>query len=310
MATVFVTGATGVLGRATVRQLVEAGHRVRGLARNAERAGLVEALGAEPIIADIYDLDAMTKAMLGADTLMHLATRIPLIEKGRKASAWAENDRLREVGTKVLVDAAIAAGVDRIVAESITFVYRDGGEEWLDERSSVDAGGALNSVLALEDEVARFASGKGTGVALRFGLFYGTDARSTDEYLKFAGRHVAPVLGPPDGYMSSINTDDAASAVAAALGARSGVYNVVDDRPLTRREFVDAFASAFGLRRLRFVPPTVVKVAGGAIARPLLRSQRVSNAEFKRATGWAPALPSAVEGWTAVAAARKVASDV
>ena len=310
MTTVFVTGATGVLGRATVKRLVEDGHHVRGHARNAERAARVEAMGAESILADIYDLDAMTRAMSGADTLLHLATSIPPIEKARKPSAWAENNRLRAVGTNVLVDAALAAGVTRVVGESITFIYRDGGSDWIDERSPIDAGAALQSVVALEEHVGRFGSAGRAGVVLRFGGFYGADARGTDEFLKAARRHVAPALGPPDGYVSSIHTGDAASAVVAALGAPAGIYNVVDDNPLTRREYVDAFAHAFGFRRLRLIPPTIVKVAGGTAVRALLRSQRVSNAAFRSATGWAPAIPSAAEGWAAVAATRRAASNV
>ena len=182
MTTIFVTGATGVLGRGTVERLLAHGYDVRALARNPERASVISTMGAEPVVADIYDLDAMTNAVSGADALLHLATRIPPLNKIRKASAWVENTKLRAVGTKVLVDAALAAGVGRVVAESITFVYCDGGSEWLDERSPVDPGIGLQSVVTLEDEVARFAAG-GVGISLRFGAFYGADARGTDEFL-------------------------------------------------------------------------------------------------------------------------------
>jgi nucleoside-diphosphate-sugar epimerase len=115
------------------------------------------------------------------------------------------------------------------------------------------------------------------------------------------------VLGAPDGYLSSIHTGDAAAAVVAAFTAPAGVYNIVDDVPLARREFADAFARAFGCRRLRIIPPALVRMTGGGAAQALLRSQRVRNAAFRDATGWAPAIPSAVEGWKAVAATREAA---
>ena len=310
MATIFITGATGVLGRGTVARLLDDGHRVRALARNADRVAAIERLRVEPVVADIYDLESMIRALAGADVAMHLATRIPPVVQARRPSAWAENTKLRAVGTKVLVDAALAAGVGRVVAESITFLYRDGGSEWLDEQSPVDPGDALQSVVTLEDETARFTaqSSGGGGIVLRFGSFYGADARSTDEYLKAAQRRLAPVLGPPDGYVSSIHTRDAAAATVAALSAPAGTYNVVDDVPLTRREYADGFAHAFGLRRLRIVGPSVVRVAGGRTAQVLVRSQRVRNVAFRGATGWAPEVASAVDGWAEIAAARNEAS--
>jgi nucleoside-diphosphate-sugar epimerase len=308
MATAFVTGATGVLGRGTVERLLAAGHTVRALARTEARAPAVAATGAEPVVADIYDRDAMTRAMAGTDVVLHLATRIPPITQARKPSAWAENTKLRAVGTKVLVDAALAANVGRFVAESIVLIYRDGGSEWLDEQWPVEPTPALESVVTLEQEVSRVRAAGGAGIALRFGLFYGADARSTEEYLQSAARRIAPVLGAPDGYFSSIHTSDAADAVVAALDAPAGVYNVADDVPLTRREFADAFAHAFGFKHLRLIPAPLVRLAGGSTAQALLRSHRVRNAALRDATGWAPSMPSAVEGWAAVAADKEASN--
>ena len=304
MGTVFVTGATGVLGKGAVAELVRTGHAVRGLARNSDRAGAVAATGAEPVVGDLYDIDDMKRAIAGCDTVMHLATRIPPIMQARRASAWAENNKLREEGTRVLVDAALANGVRHFVAESITFIYEDGGAAWLDEHSPVDAGVGLHAVVTLEREVARFTEGGGIGIALRFGAFYGADARNAEEFLTAAKRRIAPTVGPATGYVSSIETGDAGRATVAALAAPAGVYNVVDDAPLTRRELADAFADAFGLHKLHIPPALAVRVAGGTSAQALTRSQRVSNAAFKAATGWAPVQPSAVEGWKAIAASR------
>jgi nucleoside-diphosphate-sugar epimerase len=307
MATMFVTGATGVLGRAAVAELLDAGHTVRALARNAGRAAVVAAMGAEPVVGDIYDVDDMKRAIAGADTVMHLATRIPTITRGRSASAWAENSKLRVVGTRVLVDAALANSVDRFVAESITFIYRDGGAEWLDEQSPIDSGVALAPVDALEREVERFAVDGGAGIALRFGSFYGDAARSTGEYLRLARWRLAPALGDPNGYVSSIDTADAGRAVAASLAAPAGAYNVVDDVPLTRREYADSFAAAFGSRRLHVIPPWLAKLGGG-VSDAIMRSQRVRHAAFTAATGWTPERRSAREGWPAIAAARREAN--
>ncbi len=85
----------------------------------------------------------------------------------------------------------------------------------------------------------------------------------------------------------SIHSDDVAGAVVAALGAPAGRYNVVDDERLTRRDYRDAIATAFGLPHLRPIPAFLVRVAAGPAADALLASQRVAYTRFKAATGWA-----------------------
>lgn len=309
--TVFVTGATGVLGRGVVARLTTAGHHVRAVARTPEREALLARLGAEPVAVDLFDADAVRRAVAGCDTVLHLATSIPPIHRVRSREAWADNDRLRRDATAVLVDAALAEGVTTLVAESITFVYADGGDAWLDEDAPVEVpeGSPLRSALALEAAVAGFTAAGGRGIVLRFGMFAGPEARSTDEALRTARAGAAFTVGRPGAFAAAIHTDDAADAVVAALDAPPGVYNVVDDEPLTRRAHNDAFTDAFGLRRGRFVPEAVARAVGGPGAAALSRSQRVSNRRFRDATGWAPRHPDARAAWTAVAATRGDARD-
>src|SRR5262245_61131049 len=128
---VFLAGATGALGRPTTRALVAAGHRVRGVARGPAKAEVVLADGGEPIEVSLFDIGALTAALEGCDAVMHFATRIPSGRITRRNAA--DTDRLRRDASRCLVDAALAAGVTTYVQESITFVYADGGDTWLDE---------------------------------------------------------------------------------------------------------------------------------------------------------------------------------
>src|SRR5437867_11629912 len=107
---VFVAGATGVLGRPTVRALVGAGHEVRGTARRPEKAELLRSLGADPVEVDLFDSDAVRAAVAGTEAVLHFATKIPPIMRMRWKGAWRENDRLRTLASRYLVDAAVAAG--------------------------------------------------------------------------------------------------------------------------------------------------------------------------------------------------------
>lgn len=294
---VLVTGATGVLGRRVAHALVGAGYDVTGVARTPAKRAALAARKVRPVELDLFDRAAVAAAVAGHDVVLHLATAIPVGERANDPAAWAENDRIRREGARHLVDAAIAAGVRRFVQESIAFVYADGGEDLLDESARVVATGVTASALDAEAETHRFTAAGRTGVALRFGQFYGHDSAHTVDAIHAAHAGEPVELGDPTGYRSCVTTDDAAAAVVAALDAPAGTYNVVDDRPLRRDEHVVAMARALG------VSPPAVRSA--AVELPpafsaLTRSLRVSNAAFRRATGWEPRSPSAWEGWAAV----------
>ena len=301
---VFVAGATGVLGKRAVAQLVAAGHEVTGVARSEEKAALVRSLGATPVTVDLFDGAAVKAAVDGHDVVINLATHIPPLSKAALPGAWSENDRIRSEASKNLVDGALATGASRYIQESIAFMYPDSGDQWLDEEVEADPPGLGGSVLEAEGHTRRFAEGGGTGVVLRFGQFYAPEATHTIAMVKAIKRHVAPVLGPKDGYISMIDADDAASAVVAALQAPSGTYNVTDDDPVTRDEFASIAADAMAVKRARSLPVTLAKMSGKN-ARFMMRSQRVRNHRFKETTGWAPSHRSLREGWPAVTAAMK-----
>jgi nucleoside-diphosphate-sugar epimerase len=306
----FVTGATGAVGRPAVRALVDAGHEVRGVARDDVKAAALRAAGAEPVAVDLFDHDGLVEAVAGSDAILHLATNVPPIARMALPGAWKTHNRLRTETTRHLLDGARTHGIRRFVKESITFTYPDRGDEWIDESVAPEVSGKLGPTLEGEQLVlasrGAFGGALGDGVVLRFGLFYGPDARSTDEALRTARLRSAPVAGRPDSFLSSIHVEDAATAVVAALDAPGGVYNVVDDEPITRREYVDAFSAAFDLPHLRLTPTGVVRAVGGKGASALTASQRVSNRRFRETTGWAPAYRSAREGWAAIGAGRSV----
>lgn len=103
---IFVAGGTGVLGQASLRPLVEAGHTVRSTARGKEKAELVRRMGAEPVEIDLYDPIAVRQAIAGSDALIRLTTKIGSLTKLASPRAWEETNRLRTTGARILVDAA------------------------------------------------------------------------------------------------------------------------------------------------------------------------------------------------------------
>jgi nucleoside-diphosphate-sugar epimerase len=137
---------------------------------------------------------------------------------------------------------------------------------------------------------------------LRFGLFYGPAARHSEEFLELARRGLCVMLGLSHTYVCSIHVADGGAAVAAALSVPAGTYNVVDDEPLTRRAYADALAAAAHRRVWLRVPGRAALLLGDR-SRSLTRSLRVSNAHFRKASGWAPVWPSARVGWIETAKA-------
>jgi len=297
---VFVAGATGVLGRRAVPLLLKAGHDVTAVARTDERAASLKAVGATPDRLDPFDPEIAKHAVNGHDVVCNLATHIPSPGRMARPSAWAENDRVRRDLSRILVDAALAGGCTRFVQESIAFLYADHGDRWIDEDAPIDPLANLVSATVAEGNAVRVTESGAVGVTLRFCAFYGPDSDNTRLMIKLARRRIAAGAGA-DGFWSSITTDDAASAVVAALSAPAGVYNVGDDEPVTRRTFFAALAGALGTRP-PFIPPAGVAKLGGPGAAVLVRSQRISNRRFADATGWTPSYPSVHQGWPAVVA--------
>jgi nucleoside-diphosphate-sugar epimerase len=296
---VFVTGATGAIGRFAVPELVRAGHDVTALARTDEKAVQLEQQGARAVRVSLFDETALKEVFAGHDAVCNLATAIPPIAKAASMKSWAENDRIRQEGSAAVVNAALAAGVGRVVQESITFMYPDRGEGWIDESVPLDAPGIGQAVVVAEQNNARFTQEGGIGVVLRFGLFYGPGSENTDQFLMAARRHVGPVAGPGSAYQSSIHLEDAARAVVAALSLPAGTYNVADDEPLTKKAYAKAIAAAVRKRNWFRFPGRLISL-GGKKSGFMTRSQRVSNAAIKAASDWRPKYPSAREGWEAI----------
>lgn len=304
---IFVAGATGVVGRRAVDRLIEAGHDVTGVARSPAKAAQLRRQGATPVTVDLFDAAAVKEAVAGHQVVINLATHIPPMSQAALPRAWAENDRIRTEVSRNLVDAALAAGSARYIQESISFLYEDAGDGWVTEQSPMQVPAYTRSTQVAEAEAARFAGEGGVGVVLRFALFYGPDSHGTLDMLRLAAHRLPPAPGAAASFISSIATDDAATAVVAALAVPSGTYNVADDEPVTRGEFGGVVATALGVR-----PPrqglSVMARAAGSKTELLMRSQRVANGAFREASGWAPAFPSVREGLPATVAAVR-ASD-
>lgn len=297
---VFVAGATGVLGRRAIPQLVEAGHAVTGVARTEEKAELVRSMGGEPVQVDLFSPAAVTAAVSGHAAVVNLATKIPPPWKAARPRAWTESDRIRTEGSRNLVDGALAAGAERFVQEAVAFIYPDCRDRWIDEDLPLDPPDVGRSSEAAEAQANHFSEAGGIGIVLRFGQFYAWESTHT-RYMRRMARWRLPALpGPKAAYAPAVAAADAGAAVVAALAAPAGAWNVCDDEPLTRHAGNRAIADALGVKAPRGTGTTLLRLNRNT--RLYLRSQRVSNRRFRKATGWTPRYPDAGAGWRAMVA--------
>ena len=277
--------------------LLDSGHNVRALTRSIGNESRLRAIGAEPVQASLFDSSSLRAGVTGCDAILHLATRIPPLGEATKPGAWRENDRIRVEGTRNLVDVALESGVSTFIYPGIVFFYPDRGADWLDARTPPDLSPILQSSLTAEAEVERFTKAKRRGIVLRMAGFYGPTAGSTRDMLRLARYGIAMIFGRATAYQPLIWIDDAALAVIDALAkAKAGIYDIVDDEPLQKRELASALADAVGRKWLLRPPTFLLRLLAGKNAMILARSQRVSNRSFKEETGWAPMVPNAKVG--------------
>lgn len=313
---VFVAGATGVLGRSLVPQLVARGHEVIGMTRSASKQDLVRSLGARPVVADALDADAVARAVASAEpeVIVHELTALsgPMslrdARRPERSAAATMTNRLRTEGTDHLLAAGRAVGARRFVAQSFgAFRFARTGGPVLTEADPLDPHppASLRTVQEgyrhLERAVTTIDWGE--GLALRYGGFYGpgtTISRTADAQMAEAiRRRRFPIVGAGGGVFSHVHVQDAAAATVAAVEhGEPGVYYVVDDEPAPVREWLPVLASALGAKPPRRIPRWLGRLVAGEAATVMMTEARgASNAKAKRELGWQLRYPSWRQGF-------------
>lgn len=267
---IFLAGATGVIGRRLIPLLVQAGHEVAGTTRREERTGSISALGAAPVVMDAFDAAAVRAAVAEArpDVVVHQLTDL-------SGEDFEANSRLRVEGTRNLVEAAKAAGVETMIAQSIAWLYL-AGETPASETDALDSSlPPYAGIAALEDAVAEMPR----GVVLRYGALYGPGTWYAPDGA-IAQRVKAGSLRLAPAWTSFVHADDAAAAALAALDWPAGPVNIVDDEPATTAEWLPVYSAALGA-------PT----PGSAGKHAATTGRPVSNAKAL-GLGWKPQTPS------------------
>jgi 2-alkyl-3-oxoalkanoate reductase len=299
MMRIFIAGATGAVGQPLVRRLAAEGHQVTGMTRTPRKAALLRDLGAEPVVADALDRDAVNAAVRAArpEVVVHQLTAIGAMHPRNVDASFEATNKLRTEGTDNLIAAAREARARLFVAQSFAgWPYaRVGGpvkaeDDPLDDDPPKGVRATIAAIRHLETAVTG-ATGL-DGIVLRYGGFYGPGtgiARGGDMVENIAkGRF--PVVGDGGGVWSLVHIEDAADATVAAIDrGEPGIYNIVDDEPAPVREFLPALAKAIGAKPPRHVPGFLGRLLLGPAGYAMMTKIRgASNAKAKRELGWVP----------------------
>jgi nucleoside-diphosphate-sugar epimerase len=176
---IFLAGAAGVIGRRLLPLLRGAGHSVWGTTRSPERMEFARGLGAHPVVVDVFDAEALARAVLEAkpEIVIHQLTDLAEVrDPAKRPAALARNARIRDEGTRNLVAAARQAGARRLIAQSIAWVYAPGAKPYredhpLDLNADGPQGVSVCGVASLERQV--LGAPPMEGVVLRYGRVYG-----------------------------------------------------------------------------------------------------------------------------------------
>jgi 2-alkyl-3-oxoalkanoate reductase len=304
---VFVTGATGALGRHLVPGLVAAGHEVTATTRTPGKLAQLREAGAEPVVLDGLEREAVIAAVRAAapEVIVHEMTALADMRSFRNPDKlFAVTNELRTRGTDNLLAAAAQAGTRRVIAQGYAGPGPDKPagarlkteEDPLDCRPTRSAARAMAAIRYVDRTVPLEAP---EGIVLRYGGFYGPG--TGDFVVEMARKRRLPVIGGGTGVWSFIEITDAAAATLAAVDRGApGVYNVVDDDPAPVAEWLPYLAKVVGAKPPLRVPAWLGRLlAGEFVVGQMTSSRGSSNEKARKELGWEPRYASWREGFRA-----------
>lgn len=292
---IFVAGAAGAIGQRLIPQLVANGHHVTATTRSNRKFDDLRALGGEPVALDGLDAAAVGEAVSRAepDVIVHQMSALAGGNNLKKFDKWFHaTNELRTAGTRHLLAAAEAAGVQRFVAQSYTGWTnpREGGpvkteHDPLDPNPAKWQRETIEAIRYVESVVPAAPL---EGVVLRYGNFYGPGA--SEELVDLVRKRKMPIIGDGAGIWSWIHLDDAAAATVAAVEhGRAGTYNIVDDEPAPVSEWLPYLAECVGAKHPMRVPRWVGRMAAGeTTVRWMTEARGSSNSKARQELGWHP----------------------
>jgi nucleoside-diphosphate-sugar epimerase len=306
---VFITGATGLVGRGVIAALKSAGHEPRGLtSRNGNRL-MVERLGATAVVGDMRDGASWIEQARSTDAIIHCAK--PAAKRlGRKqVQEWADAD------LKCLDQLLAAArdGSKPLVYTSGAWVYGAGNGRRAEHTPLAPFPHIAHKARAEEMVLDAARSGDVNGIVLRPGMVYAPWGQFAEQYLKtMVAGGSARYAGKGSNVQSWVHIDDLSRAFVLAIEKAPGgrVFNICDDEPVSISILLGALAEAFGAKPPRGAPAFIIRLLlGGSLASALTSDAVCSNDAMKSDLGLQLQYPTYREGVRRIVEVHRAAVD-
>ncbi|UFH57508.1 NAD(P)-dependent oxidoreductase [Spirosoma sp. KNUC1025] len=298
---VFVTGATGFVGAAVVKELLRQGHQVVGLIRDPLKAAHLTQLGMSIQMGYMTSPQTYLPIVPTVDAVIQTAQ---LGVSGRFTRAT--KDKINQADEAMtLALAKVCMEHDKVlIYTSGCFNYGDHGTEWIDERTPATPSPLGEGHARVVTQLMELHQKERLKVlVLSPGFVYGPGGLFKTSFYDTLKKGQLRVFGKGQNYWSPIQVDDLASAYGLALthGRYGEVYNIVDNKPIRLRQLVDLITSAQGVKSVGSLPAWLIGLLiGGPLVKSLTSSFRVSNAKAKGDLKWQPQYSSFEKGIPAV----------
>lgn len=294
---VFVTGATGFVGQAVVRELRRREHEVVGLVRDATKGQALEQLGVRPVVGDMLQPATYEGVVPAVDAAIQAAQYG--IQGRFTRKKFRQIEQTDVLMTRTLARACLAHG-KKLLYTSGVFNYGDHADAWITEQTPLHPsplGEAHTKVV--QELLALYREQHLRVVILSPGFVYGQGGLFKQSFYDTLQKGRLRIFGAGQNYWSVVHVDDLAAAYALAVesDAYGQTYNIADDQPLRLSDLVNTFTDTMGKQRVGSMAPWLLKlIIGGPLVESLVTSFRVSNEKAKRELGWQPRYRTFNEG--------------
>ena len=308
---VFVTGATGFVGKAVVKALRQRDHEVVGLVRDANKGQALEQLGVTLVVGDMLNPASYEGVVSTVDAVIHTAQYA--IQGRFTRKKFEQIERADILMTRTLARACLAHN-KKLLYTSGVFNYGNHGDEWITEQTPLHPSPLGKAHTKVVVELLTFYREQHLGVIiLSPGFVYGPGGLFKQSFYDTLQKGQLRIFGKGQNYWSLIHVDDLATAYALAVESEvyGETYNIVDDQPLWLRDLVNILTDDMGKKRVGSMAPWLLKfIIGGPLVDSLVTSFRISNEKAKRELGWQPRYSTFKEGLPGVLKALEAKQEV